>query len=131
MDESNDIFTKEATVSQSPAGIVRLLILQRWDKLVTDYEQYERTPLGTTEKRRNAHKVTAGLKGILTYLKPRMKRTGKHEPLKERMEENNFDEAIDLLSQYLEEDLKLLKIDTRKEYDRTDIIGSNKHHGYT
>jgi hypothetical protein len=38
--------------------------------------------------------------------------------------------AVLELLRYLEDDLGLTKIATRANYDRTNIVQSNKHHGY-
>jgi len=45
-------------------------------------------------------------------------------------EDEKTTEIVLELFRYLEEDLGLTKIATRGNYDRTNIVKSNKHHGY-
>ena len=127
---SKDIFGMEATVSQSAAGIIRLLVLMRMDEMLRQEQAWLNATEGSGEKNRLAGRTTNSIKSLLRFLAPRMKTKIKNKKVSYeelvRLAEEQQAEAIEHIMDYLENDLALTKIDTRQEVDMGSITERNK-----
>jgi hypothetical protein len=132
-----NIFTHDSTVSQTASGIMRLLVLMRMDEMIKDHQTFLNAVEGSGEKQRRGIKAKNSIIVLLHYLKPRMDKDDKlvnrkqkyYVPITDALYKDDYKTAIDYIMLYLEEDLKLTKIDTKAEYDPKDVFSSNKIKG--
>jgi len=138
MEENNEmsLFEKDATVSQSATNIVRLLVLQRYDHMIRSWEVYNNANENSGLKQRARVRFMSSLQALVAMLRPRWSGRKKSEydleKINKFLKEDNsigIDEAVDIVLGYLENDLKLTKLDTRTEYDRTDVELENTMRG--
>lgn len=124
---SKNIFGMESTVSQSASGIMRILILMRMDEMLRDYQAYLNATEGSGEKARLGRKSTHSIQSLLLLLKPRMEKKNKYKEAYELKEKQ--EEAIIKIMNYLEEDLRLTRVDTFEDFDRTNAELENTKKG--
>jgi hypothetical protein len=122
-------FDNEATVGTPAADIVRILILQRRSDLFEALEAYrKRDYLGASS---DISTVRARLNTLFLEIQGTLKRRLKEEEYKDlliKIGSNKEEEilgAIYFLNEYLDA-LKLTRIDTRKEYDKTRVEHEHK-----
>jgi hypothetical protein len=135
---SEGIFQHEGSVSQNVAQLQRILILEKMEASLQAYRQWLQTPEGTGNKRNLALQLEASLQILLICLKTRIEKLEsskkdypyKYDQMRQAISNKDYGEALSAILHYLEEDLKLLDIATRMNYDRTSIVTSNRVKGY-
>jgi len=138
MEESNNsiklsIFEKENAVSQSASEIMRLIILQRLDEMLRAWENFLNSRENSSLKDKTSNRCRSSIKVLYAILKPRLEGGNKNhigaKTFKENLELFNYEDCIDQIIEYLENDLKLTKIAINKEYNRAnweESIEANK-----
>ena len=136
MDELNiqkSLFDMESTVSQDAAGIVRLMVLVRVDKMLIAWERYQNTQPNSGENEKYRIRTQSSIITLLSMLTARMSTREKkgYSPteIKRFLEEKKYEDAILKILMYLEDDLKLTKIDNMRDYDRTNAELENTEKG--
>lgn len=136
----DSLFTKEGTVARSSQDIVRFFYLQRLEDLLRSQKEYYSTPTESAGFKRSRLEWKASILSILSLCKPRLEvRTlkykeknylYKYDELKRLVDNNKYEEVTNLVIEYLELDLKITDISKVQDFDRTNIILSNKMKGY-
>ena len=138
-DES--LFSKETTVARSRQDIVIFFYLQRLEDLLRADKAYNKAEVTSTDKREAGLERVACLKSLFLLCKPRLKEKSSSvkkdkiyiysvKIFEALFTEKNYSKITELLVEYLETDLKLTQIAKMADYDRTNIILSNKMKGY-
>lgn len=123
---NNDVFSKENTIGQSQSWIVTYLVLQQWFGTIKQYEAYLNSTDGSGVKNKNGIRIKSSLKALLIMLGTRLKTKNKLEKIENNVSEDKYEEALKLLAEYLEEDLKITNIATLKDVNMSSITDRNK-----
>lgn len=124
-----DVFDKENTYSGSPRQTIQFLILQYQDIASRNELNYLYAAENSGGRETNMRKWKGALHALYRKLKTRMKKRDGYNGDVRKLINDNPNEAFDLLNEYLEDDLKLTKIDTTKQYDRQNIETENEEKG--
>ena len=127
-------FTNDTLMSRPPSDIVAIILLEKYNNYIEAVEVYI-----SKEDKGFTHSVLSTLKSRLYAMfiaqKPALKRALKPEDFKllesipEFEEFEEISEAYDVIISWLDK-IKLLRLDTLKERDITDILGENAYAGY-
>lgn len=131
-EEHNPIFD---SVSYGAAQLQQILILQKKELMLDRWRRYmdEQEGSGGRVHKTRLYKSAASV--LYEELRPRMKEKQKEgysfnvTYMDSLLSSECIDELRRLLLEYLETDLKLTKVDIKQEYDRTNILLSNKVKG--
>lgn len=124
-------------MAQSAAQVQKILIMEKMENALLRYQDFLNSRQGTGDYALNLLRAKSALKVLLYSLKPRMARLAeksqeysfKPDEITKSIEDDKLGDVIDALLDYLENDLRLTKIDTRKNYDRTDVEAENMDKG--
>jgi len=128
MSEEN-IFDKESTVSQPAQQTQKILILMRQEKMLDRWLSYLDEPEHSGNKVKKLDKLKNVIKVHYAVLQPRMSKSKKEEYqeiLNSKLSDLDTEKTIANIITYLEEDLKLTKIDNRTVFDAKDWGASIK-----
>ena len=131
------IMSQQGTVARSPKEIVAFFYLQQLEDTLRSEKAYMTSMENTSNKNTSLRHWAAALNALLTLCRPRMEERKKTDyeadKIQEKIDkqtEEGLKEATKDLVAYLNLDLKLTDIAKIQEYDRTNIILSNKIKGY-
>lgn len=135
---SYNLVSSETLQAKPRTDIAGFFILADQYTMMETFRQYEyHKSIGTGEAPRKKCRLLADIKTLYFKIKNdyQDRNKSKTDIIEELIAEKNPDDeqvtaAILELLRYLEKDLGLTKIATRANYDRTNIVQSNKHHGY-
>lgn len=136
MVDDDSIFSKEGTVARSSADIVRFFYLQRLEDVLKAEKRFNVVLCESADFERVKREWKGSLLALLRLCTPRMK--SKDSPgyvyspviILSLINDGGLGEASGLLVDYLELDMKITDISKVQDYDRTNIILSNKKKGY-
>lgn len=128
-----NLFELEGTVSQDAAGIVRLMILVRVDKMLLNWERYQQAQPNSGEQEKHRIRTKSSINVLLAMLKARIDKREKqgyyYKEIKDLIDGKEYEQAIHIILRYLEQDLRLTKIDNTRDYDRTNAELENAEKG--
>jgi len=136
----SSLFSSGETIAKSSTDIVRLFFLMADERVSLSYFAFVSSREGTSDYLSSLRIFQASLSALLVRCKTRMdSKKGKKDyrfkfaDIKEKIDsakvEHNF-EAMFLLNEYLESDLKLTDIASQQSYDKKNIIVANKIQGF-
>lgn len=139
MADEVSLFNSDSTVAKSSADIVRLLFLQRLDDLLRAEKRVYNTLEASGSYPVAVRDLRACLRSLFRLCSPRMSKREKikkdYEYSISKFNEAIFDdkklfELVGFLVDYLELDMKITDISKVQDYDRTNVIFSNRVKGY-
>jgi len=126
-------FNNETTIGTPAVDIVRILILQRHSDLIEAWEMYNKEKGKGIQVRIGV--VRARLFSLYLQLQPSLKRRLKpktyvvvDKQIREAEKEEEVIKQLYFLNEYLDE-LRITRIDTKKQYDSTNTETENKAKG--
>lgn len=125
--------SQQGTVARSPKDIVAFFYLQRLEDVLRAGKAYNAASENSGSRATNRRLWSASLKDLLILCRPRMvaRKNGHNaQEIDKMITDDKLMEATEELVGYLEKDLKLTDIAKVAEYDRTNVIHSNKIKGY-
>lgn len=135
----DSLFSKEGTVARSSQDIVRFFYLQRLEDVLRSQKDFYSTNRNSGAFIRVRLEWKASLFSLLSLCRPRLEMKDKAgykfsygllRGLVDSGVDDDLVKATGLLIEYLEVDLKITDISKVQDYDRTNIILSNKMKGY-
>jgi len=129
---TNPEFANARDVARSASQLVGILIIQQWYNAITSQKQYYNTRKQSSMVEHNLRAYLSQVRSVYTMIKPLLEKTDL--PVVELMQYENFngltDEeleiALDNITGFLTKDLKLLKVDTQKQYPLERPVLRNK-----
>lgn len=135
--DDDSLFSKDGTVARSSQDIVRFFYLQRFEDLLKAQKKFYSTLENSGSFPIVKREWKAVIISLFSLCTPRIKKKSQKkdyeynfDKIKELIDDDKFKEVSDLLIEYLEVDLKITDIAKVQDYDRTNIIKSNKMKGY-
>ena len=129
-------FNSEQTVSTPATELVKVLILQRRNDLIDAMEKFN-TDLYLGVQGTATSMVRSRLISLFFEIQPILKRKMTNEVYNKLKDTIFFEDDLDSmkirkavieLNEFIDE-IKITRIDTRKQYDRTIVESQNKEHG--
>lgn len=126
------MFANEVAVSQSASSIVRLMILQQLDLTIRSWRIFVIARKNSSDALVSRNVFFSHARSLLFILKSAWLRSDKVSFGEVSSALDSFDDVVflDLVYVFLDK-IELTRFDTKKKYDRMNVVRSNKHHGYT
>lgn len=119
-----------STVARSPKEFVALMYLNRYNAALDAEQSFLLANKNTTAYERYKKAFSASLWSLWRMCSTRMGAKGKAGGVSDLIEGGDLSEAFGLLIDYLESDLKITDIAKVQDFDRTNIILSNRMKGF-
>lgn len=127
----------EGFIARSPKEWVASMYLSSQSRVVDDLRLYLSATNNSGDKMRAFRSLKASLFSLFSLCSPRLSTSKKKDSNAEEIKklilsdkEEDVLEAVDVLFNYLENDLKLTDIANIQNYDRKNVFKSNKISGY-
>jgi len=133
----NNTFNDEEFVARSPKEWVASMYLSTQQKVIDDVYFFLKSNDNSGDKVRGRRSLVASLWSLFYLCRPRMKSSKSKVNINNLVKlitsdkDNDLLEALDIIFEYLEADLKLTDIANIQKFDRKDVFKSNKMSGYS
>ena len=127
-------FNNETTIGTPATDIEKVNILQRRHDFIEAFEFYKKNRLANRTSPLDI--IRARLFSLFLQLQAALKRHKKtdYEELKKQCKEADKEETIIetflILNEFIDDPLKISRIDTHKQYDSTSVESENKEKGF-